>query len=113
MASIAADVLQNPIPVYAVSKGAVRTLTYALATELGPLGIRVNAIAPGTIQTDINKARWQVPGVKERATAGVPVRRLGVPTDIGPAVTYLASDYASFVSGCVFVVDGGRSHNIG
>jgi NAD(P)-dependent dehydrogenase (short-subunit alcohol dehydrogenase family) len=110
MASIAADVTHSNTAAYSISKGGVRTLTYTLAVALSPLRVRVNALAPGTIVTNINRSRWETPGIKERAIAGVPIRRLGAPTDIGPAIVYLASDQASFMTGSVVVIDGGRSH---
>ena len=110
MASIAADVTHANTSAYSTSKGGVRTLTYAMAVALGPLGIRVNALAPGTVVTNINRSRWEVPGVRERATSGVPLRRLGAPTDIGPAIVYLASDQGSFMTGTILTIDGGRSH---
>lgn len=110
MASVAADILHPNITAYATSKGAVRSLTYAMAVALGPYGIRVNALAPGTVATNLNKNRWQVPGVREDIVTRTPLGRLGDPRDIGPAIVYLASEYAAFITGAVLHIDGGRLH---
>jgi 3-oxoacyl-[acyl-carrier protein] reductase len=89
---------------YPVSKFAVNGLTVSLARELGPRGIRVNAVAPGIIETDMMKA---VP--KEMIApmiAQIPLRRLGKPEDIANAFVFLASDEASYITGVVLSVDG-------
>lgn len=89
---------------YPVSKFAVNGLTISLARELGPKGIRVNAVAPGIIETDMMKA---VPKeVIEPMIAQVPLRRLGQPEDIANAFVFLASDEASYITGVVLSVDG-------
>ena len=89
---------------YPVSKFAVNGLTVSLARELGPKGIRVNAVAPGIIETDMMKA---VPKeVIEPMIAQVPLRRLGQPEDIANAFVFLASDEASYITGVVLSVDG-------
>ena len=76
---------------------------------LGEYGIRVNGIAPGTIVTGMNLERWKTPGAVEAVTGRTPLGRLGVPDDIGPAVVFLASDEASFVTGAILPINGGRS----
>ena len=89
---------------YPTSKFAVNGLTVSLARELGPKGIRVNAVAPGIIETDMMKA---VPKeVIEPLIAQVPLRRLGQPEDIANAFVFLASDEASYITGVVLSVDG-------
>ena len=89
---------------YPVSKFAVNGMTLSLARELGPKGIRVNAVAPGIIETDMMKA---VPKeVIEPMVAQVPLRRLGQPEDIANAYVFLASDEASYITGVVLSVDG-------
>ena len=89
---------------YPASKFAVNGLTVSLARELGPKGIRVNAVAPGIIETDMMKA---VPKeVIEPMIAQVPLRRLGQPQDIANAFLFLASDEASYITGMVLHVDG-------
>ena len=89
---------------YPASKFAVNGLTVSLARELGPKGIRVNAVAPGIINTDMMKA---VPKeVIDPMIARIPLRRLGQPEDIANAFVFLASDEASYITGVVLSVDG-------
>jgi 3-oxoacyl-[acyl-carrier protein] reductase/7-alpha-hydroxysteroid dehydrogenase len=89
---------------YPASKFAVNGLTVSLARELGPKGIRVNAVAPGITETDMMKA---VPReVIEPMIAQIPLRRLGQPQDIANAFAFLASDEASYITGVVLSVDG-------
>ena len=89
---------------YPTSKFAVNGITLSLARELGPKGIRVNAVAPGIIETDMMKA---VPKeVIDPMVAQVPLRRLGQPEDIANAYVFLASDEASYITGVVLSVDG-------
>ena len=89
---------------YPASKFAVNGLTVSLVRELGPKGIRVNAVAPGITETDMMKA---VPKeVIEPMIARIPLRRLGQPEDIANAFAFLASDEASYITGVVLSVDG-------
>jgi len=89
---------------YPTSKFAVNGLTLSLARELGPKGIRVNAVAPGIIETDMMKA---VPKeVIDPMIAQIPLRRLGQPEDIANAFVFLASEEASYITGVVLSVDG-------
>lgn len=89
---------------YPTSKFAVNGLTISLARELGPKGIRVNAVAPGITETDMMKA---VPKeVIEPMIARIPLRRLGQPEDIANAFVFLASDEASYITGVILSVDG-------
>ena len=89
---------------YPASKFAVNGLTVSLARELGPKGIRVNAVAPGITETDMMKA---VPReVIEPMIARIPLRRLGQPEDIANAFVFLASEEASYITGVVLSVDG-------
>ena len=89
---------------YPASKFAVNGLTVSLARELGPKGIRVNAVAPGIIETDMMKA---VPKeVIEPMIARIPLQRLGQPEDIANAFVFLASEEASYITGVVLSVDG-------
>ncbi|MBR6526164.1 MAG: 3-oxoacyl-ACP reductase FabG [Clostridia bacterium] len=89
---------------YPASKFAVNGLTVSLARELGPKGIRVNAVAPGITETDMMK---KVPKeVIEPMIARIPLRRLGKPEDIANAFAFLASDDASYITGVVLSVDG-------
>lgn len=89
---------------YPASKFAVNGLTISLARELGPKGIRVNAVAPGITETDMMKA---VPKeVIEPLVKQIPLGRLGQPEDIASAFAFLASDEASYITGVVLSVDG-------
>ncbi len=89
---------------YPASKYAVNGLTVSLARELGPKGIRVNAVAPGITETDMMKA---VPKeIIEPMIANIPLRRLGQPEDIANAFVFLASEEASYITGVVLSVDG-------
>ena len=98
----------TPMVLYDTSKGAVRMLTIAAARELAPVGIRVNAVAPGTVDTDLTRSVLDDPGVLERQAAErIPLGRLGRVTDIAAAVDFLSSADASYITGHVLVVDGG------
>ena len=89
---------------YPASKFAVNGLTVSLARELGPKGIRVNAVAPGIIETDMMKA---VPEeVIKPLVNNIPLKRLGKPEDIANAFVFLASDEASYITGVILSVDG-------
>ncbi len=97
-----------PMVPYDTSKGAVRMLTASAARELAPSGIRVNAVAPGTIDTDLSRALAVDDGALERmAATRIPLGRLGAPDDVAEAVAWLSSDAASYVTGHTLVVDGG------
>jgi len=92
---------------YTTSKGGIRALTKALAIELSPQGVRVNAIGPGMIATPLNADARQNPDYMANFSARIPLGRLGEPADIaGPAV-FLASDLARYVTGVTLPVDGG------
>lgn len=95
------------IGAYNASKAALINMTRTLARELGPRGIRVNAIAPGLVRTDFSRVLLETPEIRGRMTAMSALRRVGEPDEIAGAAVFLASDAASFVSGAVLVVDGG------
>lgn len=90
---------------YAVSKAGVHHLTKSLAAEWAPRGVRVNAVAPGYVKTEI--ADIDLPEYKHYWVDEVPMQRYAQPDEISPAVLYLASDAATFATGTVLVVDGG------
>lgn len=92
---------------YAATKGAVDTLTVGLAREVGREGIRVNAVAPGLIETDVHAAAGQ-PDRLTRLAPGIPLGRPGQPDEIAEAVHWLLSDAASYVTGAVLPAGGGR-----
>lgn len=93
---------------YAAVKGAVVSMTRQLAVDLGPRGIRVNAVAPGTIQTEGQTAAMSAESVAYRKQRA-PLGRLGLPGDVADAVVYLGGPGAAYVTGQVLVVDGGIS----
>lgn len=94
---------------YAASKGGVMMLMKTIAQELAPHKIRVNGIAPGAIQTPLNRAAWETPEALNRLLALVPYGRIGVPADIGAAAVWLASDESDYVHGATLFMDGGMT----
>ena len=94
---------------YSSSKGALLQFTKALAAEWGKTGVQVNAIAPGAFETDAQSAVLETPDVLKRRLGKIPARRMGLPGEMGPLVCYLASCQSDFVTGSVFVIDGGES----
>lgn len=92
--------------IYPATKNAIEALTIQLAVELGPLGIRVNAVAPGSILTEATAAILSDSDRAERERT-IPAGRLGRPSDVADAVAYLASSAADYVTGQVLYVDGG------
>jgi NAD(P)-dependent dehydrogenase (short-subunit alcohol dehydrogenase family) len=107
MASIAGLDPMAAIPAYSVSKAGLIGLTKALAKELGPAGIRVNAIAPGLVETKFAAALFQDRQIYERVMAEVPLGRHAQPQDVVGAALFLASDASAYVTGQVLAVDGG------
>jgi len=92
---------------YCASKGAIELIVKALATELAPQGIRVNAIAPGNVRTPMNVDILAGSGVEDEIVAATPAGRIGLVTDIGPAVVYFASAASAWTHGASLVIDGG------
>ncbi len=93
---------------YAATKGAVDSFTKGLATEVGPEGVRVNAVAPGYTDTDMNRNALAQPSFRERMEGMTPLRRIGAPEEIAEAAAWLISPAAAFVTGSVVTVSGGR-----
>jgi 3-oxoacyl-[acyl-carrier protein] reductase len=93
--------------VYSAAKGAVIAFTKALAREVGPGGVTVNAVAPGPILTDMNRTRYTTQEWRRRVER-LPVGRLGEPEDVAHAVLFLASEEAGFTTGQVMMPNGGE-----
>jgi len=108
VASVAGRVPHSGLGVYGVTKAAVLMLTRTLAVELAP-DIRVNAIAPGLIETKFSEVLWSTPELREKALRSIPLKRIGQTDDLVGAALYLASDASGFVTGSVMTVDGGQT----
>ncbi len=96
---------------YCASKGGMKMLTRNLAVELGPLGITVNNVAPGAIETPINTKLLNDPEKLAALLHNIPLGRLGQPQDVAALVEFLASSDADYITGSTFVVDGGLLWN--
>jgi dehydrogenase/reductase SDR family protein 4 len=92
---------------YSMTKAALIMMTQSYALELGPQGVRVNAIAPGLIQTALSEHYWKDETQREKSLGNQPIRRLGQPADIAEAALLLASERGSYMTGQTVVVDGG------
>jgi gluconate 5-dehydrogenase len=110
ISSMAAQYGIPKVIAYTASKSAVEGMTKALAVELSPLGLRINCIAPGFIETDMSaKALNNDPERKNRVLSRTPMQHLGKPEDIGLAAVFLASDASKYITGVILPVDGGNS----
>ncbi len=94
---------------YAASKGGLKMLMESLAQELAPEKIRVNAIAPGAIRTEINEAAWSTEEAAAKLLKLIPYGRIGEPDDVAKAALWLASDASDYVTGTTLFVDGGMT----
>ena len=100
--------LKGVLP-YAMSKAGLDMMTRGMAMEWGPAGVRVNAIAPGFILTELNRALWSDETMKEWGLQNTPLRRIGDVKDLVGTAVFLASDASAFMTGQVLYVDGGVS----
>lgn len=107
LASIRSFVAAGNAAAYAASKGAIMQLTKALAVEWGAEGIRVNAIAPGFIDTTLVPANEKTPEREAMIISRTPLRRQGEPADVAGAAVFLVSDAARYITGAILPVDGG------
>ena len=96
---------------YDASKGAVDAITRSMAVDLGPCGVRVNAVAPGA--TAARPIEGRMVGFNERASKHVPLGRMGTPEEMGAVVAFLASDAARYITGQILYVDGGLTMQLG
>jgi NAD(P)-dependent dehydrogenase (short-subunit alcohol dehydrogenase family) len=92
---------------YGISKAADFALARNLACEWGPKNVRVNCVAPGLVKTDFARALWEDEARVARRNAATPLRRIGMPDEIGPVAAFLAGPGASFITGQIIVADGG------
>jgi glucose 1-dehydrogenase len=96
---------------YCASKGGVKMLTRNLSIELAPFGITVNSIAPGAIETPINKNLLNDPAKLNALLENIPLKRLGTPEDVANMAVFLASEESNYATGTSFFVDGGLTWN--
>jgi dehydrogenase/reductase SDR family protein 4 len=107
IASVAGLRPQRHSLLYSMTKAALIMMTQSYALELGPKGIRVNAIAPGLIQTALSEHYWKDDAQRDAVLAKQPIQRLGQPYDVAEIALLLASEKGSYITGQTFTVDGG------
>lgn len=104
---IRSTIFKNNMADYAASKGAVASMTSAMALDLAPYNIQVNSVAPGFIYTGMTAASFDMPDVRAKSEALIPNGRLGMPKDIASVVIFLLSDMSDYVTGTMLFADGG------
>jgi NAD(P)-dependent dehydrogenase (short-subunit alcohol dehydrogenase family) len=107
MSSIASEVAIEFQSHYMASKGGVRMLTKGMALELAPYGINVNALAPGTIETEMTRQDLEDPTIREEAIEAIPLGRIGIPLDVARAALFLATEESDYITGEMIFVEGG------
>jgi len=111
ISSVHEDMAFPGFSTYCISKGGMRMLMRNLSVELGPHNITVNNIAPGAIETPINRKLMEDSGKMEALLRNIPLNRLGMPEDVANLAAFLASDKSSYITGSTYVVDGGLMRN--
>jgi NAD(P)-dependent dehydrogenase (short-subunit alcohol dehydrogenase family) len=112
VASVAAFIPSPGLTYYAAAKAALVSFTKTLALEWAPHGVRVNAIAPGFVETDMNVTARQDPSFHESIRSQIPLGRWGTAEDVAGVARFLASDAAAWMTGSVVVIDGGQSLSV-
>ncbi len=112
MSSVSAISVSPGAPIYCISKAGLWMLTRALAQELGVYNIRVNAISPCWVKTDMNIEFRKDPEAEKDISRGIPLGRLGVPEDISRVALYLASEASDYITGQSIVIDGGINDTV-
>jgi len=112
VASLTSELARPNVVPYTAAKGGVRQLTRGLAVECAPMGIRVNAIAPGYFATEMNRALLDNPDFVAWVNMRTPMKRWGHPDELAGLAVFLASDAASYLTGQTIFVDGGMSVNM-
>jgi glucose 1-dehydrogenase len=107
ISSVHEDLAFPNFAAYCASKGGVRMLTRTLAVELGPLGIAINSIAPGAIETPINTALLNDPAKRQSLVRQIPLGRVGTPGDVAGLAVFLASGDSDYITGATYLIDGG------
>jgi glucose 1-dehydrogenase len=111
ISSVHEDMVFPHFSTYCASKGAMRMLMRDLCVELGPLGITVNNVAPGAINTPINTAMMKDPAELDPLLRNIPLGRMGKPEEVAGVVAFLASDDGAYVTGSTYFIDGGLIRN--
>ena len=105
--TVGAEKAELGMAAYGCSKAALKMLTRCMAREWAPFGVQVNAVGPGLTRTDFSQPIWSNPDIAKHVTAQLPMGRIAEPEEIVPAVLFLASDGASYMTGETIYVDGG------
>jgi glucose 1-dehydrogenase len=111
MSSVHEEIAFPHFAAYCASKGALKMLTRNLATELAPLQIRINNVAPGAIRTEINSKLLDNPELMNELLQNIPMKKMGKPEDVAALVAFLASDDAAYITGSTHFVDGGLTYH--
>ncbi len=111
ISSVHEDMVFPGFSTYCLSKGALRMFTRDLAVELGPFGITINNVAPGAVETPINKSLLENKQQMDALLRNIPLGRMGTVADVGGLASFLASEDAAYITGSTFMIDGGLIRN--